>query len=281
MRPAPVDAATGLGGVRTSCSVCTGLGYRRDYELLESQTRRSDIGHQMASLKLLVVNADDFGSSRGVNRGIMEAHERGIVTSASLMVYGAAAGEAARYGRARPELGLGLHVDLRSWRVDKRPWSRVRSERKLKAAVVKELRGQLEEFQRLIGRDPSHLDSHHHRHRIEPLPSIFSELAQELEIPLRHFTPAIRFCGDFYGQDGQGRPKPEAILPHALVALLGRLPSGVTELGCHPGYTDGLKAWYRNERVQEIRSLCDARVRRAVERFGITLISFREIAQLR
>ena len=237
--------------------------------------------HQVASLKVLIVNADDFGSSRGVNRGIVEAHEHGIVTSASLMVYGDAAGEAAAYSRARLELGIGLHVDLRSWRVQRRPWSPVATAEKLKVSVAKELRNQLEEFQRLLGRNPSHIDTHHHRHRIEPLRSIFSELARELEIPLRHVTPAIRFCGDFYGHDGRGQPRPEAILPDALVELLGRLPSGVTELGCHPGYTDGLDAWYRDERVQEIRSLCDARVRAAVERLGIRLISFADIGRLR
>jgi chitin disaccharide deacetylase len=235
----------------------------------------------VASLKLLIVNADDFGSSRGVNRGIVETHERGIVTSASLMVYGAAAGEAAAYGQARPELGVGLHVDLRSWRAQRRPWSPVRSAEKLRASVVRELRDQLEEFQRLLGRNPSHIDTHHHRHRAEPLRSIFAELARELEIPLRHVTPAIRFCGDFYGHDGRGQSRPEAILPDALMELLGRLPTGVTELGCHPGYTDGLDAWYREERVQEIRSLCDARVRAAVERLGIRLVSFADIERLR
>ncbi len=229
-------------------------------------------------MRLLVVNADDFGVSPGVNSGIVEAYESGIVTSASLMVYGAAAAEAAQLGHARPALGVGLHVDLRSWRVQRRPWSRVRSEEKLKAAVAKELEAQLDEFRRLTGRSPSHIDSHHHRHRVEPLPSIFSDLAQELAVPLRHFTPAIRFCGDFYGHDGKGRPSPDAIAPLALVNLLRSLPSGVTELGCHPGYTDGLKAWYREERVQEIRSLCDARVRAAVDSLEIALVSFDELA---
>jgi predicted glycoside hydrolase/deacetylase ChbG (UPF0249 family) len=235
----------------------------------------------VTSLKSLVVNADDFGLSRGVNRGIVEAHERGIVTSASLMVYGDAAAEAAHYGRARPELGLGLHVELRHWRVGKRLWSRPRSDRDLQVAVTKDLSGQLEEFRRLVGSDPSHIDSHHHRHRIEPLPAIFSELAQELDVPLRHFAPAIQFLGDFYGQDENGQPQPEAIMPHALIDLLGRLPSGVTELGCHPGYTEGLKSWYRNERIQEIRTLCDAAVRAAVEQLEVTLISFRNIARPR
>ncbi len=63
------------------------------------------------SKRALIVNADDFGQSFGVNRGIMEAHERGIVTSASLMVRWPAAREAAAYARKYPRLSLGLHFD--------------------------------------------------------------------------------------------------------------------------------------------------------------------------
>ena len=62
-------------------------------------------------MPLLIVNADDFGCSRGVNRGIIEAHEHGIVTSASLMVNRPAASEAAEYGREHPELGV-LHNNM-------------------------------------------------------------------------------------------------------------------------------------------------------------------------
>ena len=46
-------------------------------------------------MKYLIVNADDFGASRGINRGILEAHQRGILSSTSLMVNRAASEEAA------------------------------------------------------------------------------------------------------------------------------------------------------------------------------------------
>ena len=51
--------------------------------------------------RILIVNADDFGQSPGVNAGVIEAHERGIVTSASMMVCWPAAAGAADYARAR------------------------------------------------------------------------------------------------------------------------------------------------------------------------------------
>ena len=58
----------------------------------------------MRTGRLLIVNADDFGQTAGVNRGVIEAHDRGIVTSASLMVRWPAAAEAASFARARPAL---------------------------------------------------------------------------------------------------------------------------------------------------------------------------------
>ena len=66
-------------------------------------------------LRFLIVNADDFGQSAGVNRGVAMAHEQGIVTSASLMVRWPAATGAAAFGRAHPGLSVGLHVDLGEW----------------------------------------------------------------------------------------------------------------------------------------------------------------------
>jgi chitin disaccharide deacetylase len=230
------------------------------------------------ALRLLIVNADDFGCSRGVNRGIVEAHEHGIVTSASLMVNRAAASEAAEHGREHPELAVGLHVELRRWRVRRRPWSFVWSNARLQRLVMTDLAAQLERFRALMGRDPTHLDSHQHRHRSESLQPIFQDLARELDVPLRHFDARIRFCGRFYGQDGAGQPDLAAIMPAALIAALETLPTGVTELGCHPGYTDGLKAWYREERVQEVATLCHPEVREAIERLHIELVSFRDVA---
>jgi len=69
----------------------------------------------MDMTKYLIVNADDFGQSPGVNRGIIEAHEQGIVTSASLMTRWLAAGEAALYAQEHPKLSVGLHLDLGEW----------------------------------------------------------------------------------------------------------------------------------------------------------------------
>jgi hypothetical protein len=78
-------------------------------------------------------------------------------------------------------------------------------------AVKEEATRQLAAFRRLVGRDPTHLDSHQHIHRREPVRSVLIEMASDLAVALRHHIPRIRYCGDFYGQTGEGQPLPEAI----------------------------------------------------------------------
>jgi hopanoid biosynthesis associated protein HpnK len=60
----------------------------------------------------LIVNADDFGRSSSINRAVIQAHQRGILTTASLMVNGAAVEEAVALAHEHPCLGVGLHVTL-------------------------------------------------------------------------------------------------------------------------------------------------------------------------
>ena len=128
----------------------------------------------------LIVNADDFGQSCGVNRGIIEAHEHGIVTSASLMVRWPAAAQAAAYGRKHPSLSVGLHFDIGEWCCRNGSWIKlyeVVSEEDV-TAVSKEASRQLVTFRRLVGKDPTHLDSHQHVHCQKPLSSVFIDVAE-------------------------------------------------------------------------------------------------------
>src|SRR3954452_23338645 len=128
----------------------------------------------MHATRSLIVNADDFGLSAGVNRGISEAHERGIVTSASLMVRGPAAEEAAAYARAHPALSVGLHLDLGEWAWHDGGWGSVYEVVRADdaEAVADEAGRQLPAFPRLAGRAPTHLDSHQHVHCNQPVLSV-------------------------------------------------------------------------------------------------------------
>jgi predicted glycoside hydrolase/deacetylase ChbG (UPF0249 family) len=228
--------------------------------------------------RLLIVNADDLGLSPGANAGIFEAHERGIVTSASLMVRAGSAVEAVALSSGHPGLAVGLHLDIAEWRYENEEW-RATYERcppEDAAAVEAECRAQLAAFRELTGRGPTHLDSHQHTHMREPVASIAASLGAELEVPLR--GRGIRYEGGFYGQSGKGEPYPAGIEAEHLVELIEALPAGRTELGCHPGIGNDTGSSYAAEREQELRALCDPQVKAALEREEIRLCSFAQIS---
>jgi predicted glycoside hydrolase/deacetylase ChbG (UPF0249 family) len=140
--------------------------------------------------RTLVVNADDLGFASGVNRGILEAHDAGAVSSASMMVNTPAFAEAVALAAARPRLGVGLHLNL----VAGRPLTdapsltdpRTRAFHSLGELARRALAGRVraEDVRRecdaqlralaSAGVVPTHLDSHRHAHA---LPGILPAVA--------------------------------------------------------------------------------------------------------
>ncbi len=226
----------------------------------------------------LIVNADDFGLTPGVNQGTIRAHEEGIVTSATLMVRWPAAEDAARYARRNPDLAVGLHFDLGEWAYRDGQWY-ARYEvvpTDDEPAVDAELNRQLAMFERLIGRPPTHLDSHQHVHRDPVVGRLLAGAGRRLGVAVRGLSPQITYRGDFYGQDERGEPIPDAISVGSLVALIRSVPPGVTELACHPGEGD-IDSTYRYEREREVEALCDQRVVDALAAAGVRLCSFADV----
>lgn len=229
--------------------------------------------------KYLIVNADDYGLSPGVNRGILAAHDRGIVSSASVMVRWPSAAEAAA---DRPGLSLGLHVDVGEWVYRDGGWAPLYSvlseaEAASPIALSEEVARQIEAFRRLLGREPTHLDSHQHVHRSDPLRTVLITAAASIGIPLRHFDSRVRYCGHFYGQAAKGEPYPQGITTDALCRLLDALPPGITELACHPGLGIDHASTYSAEREAEVRALCSPAVRAALHASEVQLISFSSV----
>jgi predicted glycoside hydrolase/deacetylase ChbG (UPF0249 family) len=229
--------------------------------------------------RVLIVNADDFGRSRGINRGVVHAHVHGVVTSASAMVRWPAAEEAADLAREHPLLSVGLHVDLSEWAYRDDEWQVVYEiAADDRAAVRAEVDAQLERFLALFGRPPTHLDSHQHVHRQEPVRSVLVEAGGRLSVAVRDFAPGIVYRGDFYGQTGKGEPYPEGIALESLLRIVSSLPEGVTELGCHPAAEPELASSYATERVEELHVLCDSRLKQVLVEEGISLRSFAQVA---
>jgi predicted glycoside hydrolase/deacetylase ChbG (UPF0249 family) len=233
----------------------------------------------MPSRRSVIVNADDFGQSPGINRGVIQAYEQGIVTSASLMVRWPAAVEAAAYGQKRPDLSLGIHLDLGEWAFRDGAWVALYEvvAVDVERLVAGEVARQLAEFERLVGARPTHIDSHQHVHLREPVRSVVEALARKAGVHLRHSSPDVAYCGEFYGQTAEGAPVPGRIGSDGLIRILAALPPGFTEVGCHPGLGDDLDTMYRTERAEEVKALCDPRVRQAVIDLGIELCSFVDV----
>jgi hypothetical protein len=212
-------------------------------------------------MKWLIINGDDFGMSDGINRGIVDAHRRGILTSANLLVNGRASEEAALLGRRRPTLSVGLHLDL--------------------DAVESELPGELERqiarFYSLVGAAPTHVDSHHDVHQDPRVLPYGSAWAREARVPLRGHS-GIRHLSKFYRQWG-GETRLEQVDVEALLRLLEtEVAEGVTELTCHPGYSGPcLASRYAAEREVELKTLCNPRVRQAIPDNNIRIIGFADL----
>ena len=234
-------------------------------------------------MKNLIVNADDFGLTAGINAGIVQAHLHGIVSSATLMVHGAAAEEAAAWARQHPSLGVGLHIDLWEHVLRDGEWVRTYEHCAGDAESVRaEIEGQLARFRQLLGREPDHIDTHQHVHHKLPVGDVVRAFAARHGLALREHG-GLRYVGGFYGQDATGAPYAEGITPQRLVELIDALPDGeATEVSCHPGQVatdDALGGtMYRVERNTEIATLCDSRVRTRVARGDVRLGTFADFA---
>jgi len=228
----------------------------------------------------LIVNADDFGQSEGINAGIIQCHEHGVVTSASLMVCWPCALAAAEYARAAPTLSVGLHVDLGEWIHRSGEWVPLytRAATDDPAAVRAEIMRQFETFHRLIGCGPTHIDSHQHVHGHDPARAVVAEIGGRLGVPIRESSERVTYLGGFYGQTRTGDELDDVITVKHLVAMLETVREGTTEIGCHPGLRKDAPGMYFAQRDQEVRVLCDPRVRAAIDVGGIDLISFFDIA---
>jgi predicted glycoside hydrolase/deacetylase ChbG (UPF0249 family) len=225
--------------------------------------------------KFLIINADDFGHSQGVNQGIIAAHVQGVVSSTSLMVDAPWATAATTEVKQHPELSVGLHFDVTS--DHKTPLDLNDN-----SAVAKELQCQFSHFCDLMGKEPTHIDSHHHVHLRDSLKPFFLTWAAEHRIPIRG-AGQIKYEGRFYGQwydeDWHPNSAPDWISVNHLEKILRTLSDGVTELACHPGFvTDDLDSSYRDEREVELTTLLDRRVLALIRALDIRLINFSDFS---
>ena len=247
---------------------------------------------------VLIVNADDWGLTAGVSRGILHAYRHGIVTSTTLLVTRPL--DPALLEDLRDSgLGVGLHVNLTlggsvspAARVPSLVDGEGRFIRDARAVAERakvdeariEVGAQIDAFRRIMGRFPTHLDSHHHVGRHEPLLELMLFFARAIKVPMRAQDAPVRQAAlkvgvrtpdHFMGESG---PEPywsrERVLEH-----LRALPEGVSEFMTHPGYYDEDLAYsrYGRQRETEIEGLTDPAVREVIARESIRLATFADL----
>jgi predicted glycoside hydrolase/deacetylase ChbG (UPF0249 family) len=209
-------------------------------------------------VRRLIVNADDLGYDPEIDRGILEAHAGGLVTSTTAMVDTPFA--AAALAAAPATLGVGLHLVLDP-SLDR-------------ARAAAEVARQLDRFGALRGAPPTHLDSHKHAHARPEILAAVMEAAAARGLPVRAVTPAMRAAlrgrgiatsDRFLGDAGLRPCWTEASLAAALAAL----EEGLTELMAHPGHAPRVaRTSFGAEREVELAALRSPACRAALEAAG-------------
>jgi predicted glycoside hydrolase/deacetylase ChbG (UPF0249 family) len=190
------------------------------------------------------------------------------------MVNAPRARQAVALAATRPALSLGLHVNFTN-----------EGERLVEfgdeASCREGLERQLEAFQALVGRPPTHLDSHQHVHRGRSTRPVFQAAAARLGVHLRD-EPPVTYKGGFYGQWTHGVSEPDKVSVAFLARMLREeFTGGVYELCCHPGYLDPAASLvYHRDRELELATLTDPRIRAVLAEAGLRLAGWRELPAL-
>jgi len=235
----------------------------------------------------LIFNADDFGFTRDVNEGIVEAHRNGVLTATTLMANGDGFDHAIECARETPTLDVGVHLVMVQGQSVANPGHALPATlQELCIAVLRRRIAVYDEavaqVRRIIGAGikPSHIDTHKHTHLLPPVLNAVTRVAKEFGIPwLRRpvlaKTPAgLRSTDRFVGFRATGRLD-EALM----VEMLEKLPDGLTEFMCHPGKCgpelQGAATRLKESRAVELAALTSPEVRRVIERRGIQLTNYR------
>lgn len=283
----------------------------------------------------LIINADDFGLTSGVNRGIEEANRVGVVSSATLMANSQAFEEAVALAKKLPRLEVGCHIVL----IDGEPigsgltsltdgTARFKSSLKdfaLAAArkqlsqdkIQREAEAQIRKIQS-AGVQVTHVDTHKHTHifphvllpvmkaakacgirsirnpfepfRVWASTAVLSRPAMwmrafEVTLLLKFEKAFGRMVHEegFNTTDGcLGVIATGSLDQNVLLSTIEAIPQGTWELVCHPGYVDSdlISAGTRllESRGVELAALLSKHTRQALERRGVQLISYADLA---
>ena len=204
-------------------------------------------------MKQLIVNADDFGYSYSINKGIIEAHTRGIVTSTSVMIDAIAAHEAKELTKFY-DLSIGLHFEV------------IKIEN-----IEAELERQIDKFVSIVGKRPDHIDTHKRHTTEEVIKDVLEDYAKNHSTPVRCFD--AKHIGSFGINSNDGSVT-------QLKRSIDEATGECSELMTHVGYSDDYlreHSSYNDPREDELKSICSTEIKQYIHDKGIVLINWTEI----
>lgn len=248
--------------------------------------------------KQLIVNADDFGMSKGQNYGIVECFRHGVVTSTTAMVNSPWIQHAAELSQENPGLGVGLHFVLTAGRpltplkclVDEKGhlgkdlWDREKQGLLDTVEIRAELNAQYDRFVDIFGHQPTHIDSHHFVHMLPAIYPVVEYFAHQKSLPLRVDRQDIQKYGLFPDAPRSTDAfSPYFFGPEISEELFLKQLDEATERGdrslevmCHPAFIDPvlLNSSYCLPRAKEVEVLTSPTLRKAIEQRGYRLTHF-------
>jgi len=245
-------------------------------------------------IQKLIVNADDFGMSQGINIGIILAHTQGILTSTTCMMNMPYATQALTLAKQYPHLGVGVHLVLTAGRPllanaqsftdgngDFRKMTHYPHEQPHPdlQELYQEWKAQIEKFIEISGHKPTHIDSHHHVHLMPGLIEIAEILAKEYDIPMRQIEYIQKdyekiVCEiNFYNQQATPEYFKETLKKH----------DGYLEVMCHPALVDQRLyeiSSYNLKRMHELDIISSQDIKNFIQDHHIQLINYMEIEKV-
>lgn len=243
----------------------------------------------------IIINADEFGLSQGINSGIIDGYIKGIITSTTVMANMPAFEHALMLRKRNTFLGMGLHLNLTKGKpvCDDITFSTDEngvffSKNKVEEFfseddAYKEFMAQIEKLIE-FGFYPTHLDSHHHVHTMETFKNVVFELAKKYELPVRISDEKYRDEARKFGlktADYFLNPFMYNSDENILIDRLKKLPKdSVVEVMTHPGYMDEETAKmtsYSYKREAELETLISLKDNRALKSLNVEFITYADL----
>lgn len=239
----------------------------------------------------LIINADDFGYSNGVNYGIIDAYKKGIVRSTTIMAGMPGFNHAIELAKENKGLGVGVHLTLTCYKpilnnhktiVDEKGYfnKQLYTKENIKnidlEEIYEEFIAQIEKV-RATGIEITHLDSHHHVHTLKELKPVIERVLAKYKLPIRggltyelDYDKVMNFSGSFYNENVNFN-KFEELLRQNIECL---------DVMTHPAYLDKLvleSSSYNLKRVEELELLTSDRAKLLIKDMNIELSNYKNI----